>query len=28
VNVDITGLPGALARETKRMFDMSLEKVV
>ncbi len=28
LNVDITGLPEALARETKRMFDMSLEKVM
>ncbi len=28
LNVDITGLPDALARETKRMFDMSLEKVM
>ena len=28
LNVDITGLPEALARETKKMFDMSLEKVM
>ncbi len=28
LNVDITGLPDALARETKRMFDMTLEKVM
>ncbi len=28
LNVDITGLPDALARETKKMFDMSLEKVM
>ena len=28
LNVDITGLPDALARETKEMFDMSLEKVM
>jgi hypothetical protein len=28
LNVDITGLPDALAKETKRMFDMSLEKVM
>ncbi|HDN68572.1 MAG TPA: SufD family Fe-S cluster assembly protein, partial [Methanomicrobia archaeon] len=28
LNVDITGLPEALARETKKMFEMSLEKVV
>ncbi|NQE06549.1 hypothetical protein C5S32_11830 [ANME-1 cluster archaeon GoMg1] len=28
LNVDITGLPDALALETKRMFDMSLEKVM
>ncbi len=28
LNVDITGLPEGLARETKKMFDMSLEKVV
>jgi hypothetical protein len=28
LNVDITGLPDALAQETKRMFDMSLEKVM
>ncbi|RCV65771.1 hypothetical protein C5S53_02070 [Methanophagales archaeon] len=28
LNVDITGLPDALARETKRMLDMSLEKVM
>jgi len=27
MNVDITGLPDALARETKKMFDISLEKV-
>jgi len=26
--VDLTGLPDALARETKRMFEMSLEKVM
>ena len=28
LNVDITGLPDALARETKKMFDLSLEKVM
>jgi Fe-S cluster assembly scaffold protein SufB len=28
LNVDITGLPDALAKETKKMFDMSLEKVM
>jgi len=28
LNVDITGLPDALARETKKMLDMSLEKVM
>ncbi|RJS75578.1 SufD family Fe-S cluster assembly protein [Methanophagales archaeon] len=28
LNVDITGLPDALAREMKKMFDMSLEKVM
>jgi Fe-S cluster assembly scaffold protein SufB len=28
LNVDITGLPEGLARETKKMFDLSLEKVV
>jgi hypothetical protein len=28
LNVDITGLSDALAKETKRMFDMSLEKVM
>ncbi len=28
LNVDITGLPDALARETKRMFDLNLEKVM
>lgn len=28
LNVDITGLPEALARETKRMFELSLEKVM
>jgi len=28
LNVDITGLPDALAHETKKMFDMSLEKVL
>ena len=28
LNVDITGLPDALARETRKMFDMSLEKVM
>jgi hypothetical protein len=28
LNVDITGLPDALAQETKKMFDMSLEKVM
>jgi len=28
LNVDITGLPDALAKETKRMFDMTLEKVM
>jgi len=28
LNVDITGLPEALARETKKMLDMSLEKVM
>jgi hypothetical protein len=28
LNVDITGLPDALARETKRMFDLSLQKVM
>jgi Fe-S cluster assembly scaffold protein SufB len=28
LNVDITGLLDALARETKKMFDMSLEKVM
>ncbi|MBC8521081.1 MAG: SufD family Fe-S cluster assembly protein [Methanomicrobia archaeon] len=28
LNVDIMGLPDALAKETKRMFDMSLEKVM
>ncbi|VUT24374.1 MAG: cysteine desulfurase activator complex subunit SufB [Candidatus Methanolliviera sp. GoM_asphalt] len=28
LNVDITGLPDALARETKKMFDMNLEKVM
>jgi len=28
LNVDITGLPEALARETKKMFEMSLEKVM
>ncbi|MFZ2071714.1 MAG: SufD family Fe-S cluster assembly protein [Halobacteriota archaeon] len=28
LNVDITGLPDALARETKRMFDTSLQKVM
>ncbi|MGC9443900.1 MAG: SufB/SufD family protein [Candidatus Methanospirareceae archaeon] len=28
LNVDITGLPEALAQETKKMFDMSLEKVM
>jgi hypothetical protein len=28
LNVDITGLPEALARETRKMFDLSLEKVM
>ena len=28
LNVDMTGLPDALARETNRMFDMTLEKVM
>mgnify|MGYP001144911751 FL=1 len=28
LNVDITGLPDALAKETKKMFEMSLEKVM
>ncbi len=28
LNVDITGLPDALARETKKMFNLSLEKVM
>ncbi len=28
LNVNITGLPDALAKETKKMFDMSLEKVM
>lgn len=28
LNVDITGLPDALAKETKKIFDMSLEKVM
>jgi Fe-S cluster assembly scaffold protein SufB len=28
LNVDITGLPDALAKETKRMFDLSLQKVM
>ncbi len=28
LNVELTGLPDALAQETKRMFDMSLEKVM
>ena len=28
LNVDITGLPDALTKEVKKMFDMSLEKVM
>jgi Fe-S cluster assembly scaffold protein SufB len=28
LNVDITGLPEALARETKKMFEMGLDKVM
>ncbi len=28
LNVDITGLPEALAQETKKMFELSLEKVM
>jgi Fe-S cluster assembly scaffold protein SufB len=28
LNVDITGLPDELAKETKRMFDLSLQKVM
>jgi Fe-S cluster assembly scaffold protein SufB len=28
LNVELTGLPDALARETKRMCELSLEKVM